>query len=803
VNTHKINAQEDSTINLPGLNGEVIVRYDAMGIPHIYADSTHDLMMAQGYVEASHRWWQMEWWRHQSAGRLSEIVGDSLLNTDIFLRTLGFQRAVEKDYEVLSEEALAVLDAYAAGVNAYLDGKEPNELAVEYGFLAQAGLTFEVEPWTPLDSLRWLKVMAYGLSSNFNEEIERAFLSQENSLLPLVLLPEYDFEQFPAIIQPGGVDYQMDAMTFAPNLPTFEGAQVRMVGDVDLSDPYLSPFGQGVGIGSNSWAISGSMTDSGMSYLANDPHLSIQMPSIWYEVGLHCNTVDESCPYDVVGVSFAGMPGVVIGHNANVAWGFTNVGTDVQDLYMLQINPDNPNQYMLDGEWVDFEIIEETIVVNGGEPFSHSVRMSVWGPVISEVIGLPQDMVLALRWVALDANKTFDALLALNRAANWDDFRVAATLFDVPAQNMLYADVEGNIGYQMPGLVPIRAEGHDPRYPVDGSTSENAWLGYVPFEELPSIYNPEAGYIVTANNSVVGPDYPHYITADWDYGYRAKRIEQMIQNDADGVITLEDMMAMQFDNYNLKADFLIPALESLELDGELGDYVAWLSEWDRQNSADSGQALLFEAYWIELLRSIFQDDLGSLPTLNSRSWYIVSQMIANPQDPIYARFWDNALTDETETLDVIMEFALQQAVERVSELYGSDRSTWTWGDAHMAHFRATPLGQGGINPQFDPILNSLFNAHTRAAGGHAIVNATNFNTNFEVTSLPSFRQILIPQNWDASMRINTVGQSGDPQSRHYRDQVEMWATGQYHPDWFSLEAVEADTEATWILLPAE
>ncbi len=796
-------AQDDDTLTLPGLQGEVVVRYDSMGIPHIYADSVSDLLMAQGFVEASHRWWQMEWWRHQSAGRLSEIVGDSLVGTDTFLRTLGFQRAAEKDYEVLSEEGRAALDAYAAGVNAYLADKTPTELAVEYGFLAQAGLTFEIEPWTPLDSLRWLKVMSFSLSGNFQDEIERAFLRQANPLLPLLLLPEYDFEQFPAIIEPGGVNYRNEAMTNLPDVSRFDGASVSLVGNVDLADPNISPFGRGHDIGSNSWVISGDLTDSGTPYLANDPHLGIQMPSIWYEVGLHCNTVSEVCPYDVVGVGFAGLPGIVIGHNANIAWGFTNVGTDVQDLYMLEVNPDNPLQYMLDGEWVDFEVINETIAVNGGTTITVPVRVSVWGPVISEVVGLPADMVLALRWTALDANTNFESLLALNRASNWEEFRAALSLFDVPAQNIIYADVDGNIGYQMPGRTPIRAEGHDPRIPVDGSTSANAWQGFVPFDELPSLYNPEAGYIVTANNSVVGPDYPYYITADWDYGYRAMRIEQMIQNDADGVITVEEIMAMQNDNYNLKADFLIPALENLNLEGDLGDYVTWLAGWNRQNDVDSGEALLFEAYWIELLRVIFADDLGSIPTLNSRSWYIVSEMIANPTNPLYGRIIDNASTDEVETLDMLMAQALEQAVARIIELQGPDRSAWAWGNLHIAYFRATPLGQGGIDPQFDPILDSLFNARIGTPGGSAIVNAIGFNTDFEVGGLPSFRQILIPSDWDASVRINTLGQSGNPQSRHYRDQMEMWAAGEYHPDWFSFAAVEADTRATWTLVPAE
>ena len=343
-------AQDDATITLAGLNGEVTVIYDQMGIPHIYADSAHDLFMAQGYVEASHRWWQMEWWRHQSSGRLSEIVGDQLVGTDIFLRTLSLDRAVDLDIEVMTDDARSNLEAYSAGVNAYLDSTD--QPAIEYGFLAQAGFNVEIEPWSMRDSLRWLKIMSFDLNGNFQAEIERALMSQVNPLLPSVLFPAYDFENYPVIVEPGGVSYAMDEMS---NVPTtqFDGAEFAFAGDVDIfNNDYLYPFGSGDGIGSNSWAVSGALTDSGMPYLANDPHLGIQMPSIWYEIGLHCNDYSEECPFDMVGVSFAGVPGIIIGHNRDVGWGFTNVGTDVQDLYMLQVNPDNPNQYMLDGEWV-------------------------------------------------------------------------------------------------------------------------------------------------------------------------------------------------------------------------------------------------------------------------------------------------------------------------------------------------------------------------------------------------------------------------------------------------------------------
>lgn len=801
----QVAAQSDASLSLPGLEAEVTVIYDGMGIPHIYAQNPHDLFMAQGYVEATHRFWQMDWWRRISGGTLSEIAGQATLGSDLFLRTMNYRAAAEKDWEVMSDEAKGYVEAYAAGVNAYLDGKSPSEVATEYQVFASQGMPLEIAPWEPNDTLRWLKIMSQDLSGNFQDELFRAeIINAVGQLGARFLIPSYSFEDFPAIVEPGGVDYTNDETMYTlPDAMDYSNVSLRLVGDVSLDNPFISPFGDGAGIGSNSWVIGGGMTDSGMPYLANDPHLGIQIPSIWYEVGLHCTEVSDACPFDVVGVSFGGTPGIIIGHNAKVAWGFTNVGSDVQDLYVLTINPDNPNQYQLDGEWVDFELVNETINVNGGDPVELTIRYSVWGPVISEVIGFEQ--VMSLRWTAFDANRTLDALVALNTAQTWDEFRAAASLFDVPAQNMVYADVEGNIGYQTPGLTPIRAEGHTGMVPVDGSTSANAWQGYIPFDEMPSIYNPEAGYIVTANNSVVGPDYPYYITNDWDYGYRAARIEAMIQRDADGVITLDDMKAMHFDNYDSKADFLVPALQAIDFgDEELNGFAAWLGEWDGQADADSGEALLINMVWLKVLEYAFNDDLGFVPSGGASMYmYLVSQMLASPTHVVYGTVWDNNTTADQETAEMILMQAFVDGVAATKERFGDDSAAWAWGNAHIANFLAAPLGQG-VDPAFDGILDSLFNVHIGVGGGGSIVNATGWGgESFNVGGLPSMRQILIPSDWDSSLRINTLGQSGNPHSPHYKDQVNLWATGGYHSDWFTRAAVEADASAVWTLTPAE
>lgn len=784
-----VDAQSDQQLALAGLLAPVAVRYDQMGIPHIYAENSHDLFLAQGYVEASQRWWQMEWWRHLSAGRWAEIGGEELLSTDRHYRRFNFTRYAEQDIAALSDEARAALDAYTQGVNAYLADKTPAEAAIEYEWLALAGISLELEPWTINDSVRWVKMMAASLSENYNTELARAeIIEQVGPVVANLLVPPYPYDIHPVIMEPGAIDFSVALETAA--LPDLALPQ-------PLAEAVYFSFGQGTG--SNAWVVSGTLTDTGLPYLANDPHLSIQMPSIWLEVGLHCIAYSEACPYDVVGVSFAGVPGVVIGHNQRVAWGFTNAGVDVQDAYILTLNPDNPLQYQYNGEWVDFVVREEVFGIANGEPRTISMYDSVWGPVME----MEDDYAIALRWTAFDPNTSLDAFLALNRAQNWEDFRQAASLFDVPAQNMLYADVDGNIGYQLPGQIPIRADGHTGKVPIDGSRDAYSWQGYIPFEELPSLYNPEAGYIVTANNRITGPDYPYPLIDVYSYGWRAARIEALLQT-ADGPITRETMATIQGDNYNLKADFLIPALQALSTDDPaVQQAIVWLGEWNRQNHMDSPQAALFEVFWVELLRLTLVDDLGSAPAGGGDlEWYLLLQLVDMPSNQL----WDYRDTaDVVESRDETLALALAGAWDLMTAYQGDDPALWNWGDLHTATFEASPLGWGGFDPTLDPILQSLFNVTVRTSGGDSIVNATGWNANkpYAVTQVPSMRQILNPADWDASLRINTVGQSGDPRSPHYRDQVEQWTTIEYHPDWYNLAAVEADTQATWVLVPEE
>jgi penicillin amidase len=807
----------DGEIQLSDLDGRVDVYRDQYGIPHIYAASLHDLFFAEGYIHAQDRFWQMDFWRHIGSARLSEMFGESQLETDQFLRTLGWARVVENELDALDADSFAILQAYADGVNAYLVDHQGSSLSLEYAVLKLTTAAYEPEPWEPLHSLTWAKAMAWDLGGNMNGEIEMAALLKDLTVEQVSeLVPPYP-EDHPFIV-PGfegsfnktgtftGINHSPMAGSEAPGL---EIALERIRSRSAVLDDVLGP--RGAGIGSNSWVISGELTSTGMPLLANDPHLGIMMPSIWYEVGLHCTPKDTLCPFDVTGYSFAGTPGVIIGHNDKIAWGFTNVGPDVQDLYIEKINPQNPDQYEVNGQWVDMEIVQEVIQVAGGEPVPLTVRYTRHGPIISETyasldrltgssaVELPENYAVALRWTALEESNTFPALWKINLAQNWDEFRAATEQFDVPSQNLVYADVDGNIGYQTPGRIPIRANG-DGMLPVPGWTDEYEWSGYIPFEELPNSFNPPEGYITTANNAVVEPGYPYMISMVWAYGYRAERIVEMIQS-VGGPIDIPYIQHMQGDNANLNAETILPVLMQIPLNDERLEQARGLFDgWDGQQPMDSAPAALFNAFWKHLLAETFWDELPEAyrPDGNAR-WFEVMRIIVPQQN---SAWWDNRTTPGVENRDQIFSLAFAEAVDEMEQSLGKDPQHWNWGDQHFAIFRNQSLGKSGIAP-----IESLFNRGPyRTAGGESIVNATGWSADavedsYEVDWLPSHRMIVDLGNLQNSLSIHTTGQSGHAYNRHYVDMADLWRNIQYHPMNWERGAIEADAEGHLILVP--
>ncbi|PSB02012.1 penicillin acylase family protein [Merismopedia glauca] len=778
--------QESGMIALKGLQSEVKIERDRFGIPQIYASSTHDLAMAQGFIHAQDRFWQMDFWRHIGSGRLSEIFGKSQLETDRYLRTMGWARVAKLELQQLSPATQSNLQAYADGVNAYLVTHQGSAISLEYAVLKFTNPNYQPEPWQPIHSLTWGKVMAYDLGRNLEREIERTVLLQTlpldkvESLFPAypdnlpIILPNYTKKQAETLYSPTPDLVQ----AVAPTLATLS-SPLTAIADLlgSTSD----------GIGSNSWVISGKRTATGKPILANDPHLGVQMPSIWYEIGLHCLSKTPKCPYNVAGFAFPGVPGVVIGHNDRIAWGVTNIGADVMDLYIEKINPANPNQYEVNGKWVDMQVIAETIQVAKDNPVVENVRSTRHGPILSDVqpklqklaskspVDVPSEYAIALRWAALEPSKLMESVEELDKANNWQEFRAAATKFDVPAQNLVYADVDGNIGYQMPGKIPLRRQG-DGRYPVPGWNDEHEWLGYINFEKLPESFNPESGYIVTANNPVVDENYPHVITKDWVYGYRAKSIEQMIVN-LTQTISIADIQKIQGNTRNLHAQKLSPILLAIPFkDRHLESALQVLKQWNFQLEKDEPGAAIFEVFWKHLLADTFHDELPEayFPTGGDRHMAVVSNLVEQPNHS----WWDDKRTKEIERRDDIFKKAFTETITELENTFGKNPKTWNWGKLHQITFRNQTLGKSGIVP-----IEALFNRGSFSTSGNGeSVNANRWKANksYEATDIPSLRVIFDLANLNNSVAINSTGQSGHAYHVHYDDMIPLWLKVQYH-----------------------
>ncbi len=771
------------TIALPGLDGEVTVHYDAYGIPRIYATTPHDLMMTQGYIHAQDRWWQMEWFRHQGSGRLSELMGPNLVQTDTFLRTLGLNRHAQRDLNALDPDILALLEDYAEGVNAYLEGKTPSELATEYRFIELlSGEMPEVAPWTPLDTASLVQALSIDQEgSDLQNELTYTGVSQAAGVFAsLVLWPPFPYDQRPLISEPG-FETDLGQAASVPEvaaLPSFEMPEIAMPLGIGLAD-----------VGSNSWAISGELSGTGSALLANDPHIGIQNPSIWYMNGLHCVEVSEACPYDVFGYSFASSPLVVIGHNRDIAWGWTNSGLDTIDTYALELNPDNPLQYRYNDEWVDMDIIEEVIEVAGGEAVTVPVRETRFGVVVNDLFGLPDP--IAARWtVSVNPVRAFQTIRGQNLARHWDDFEAASEQFHI-GQNFIYADTEGNIGLFSAGNIPIRPAGQT-GLQTQPANAESEWQGFVDTRENPRLYNPEAGYIVAANNPTVRPqDSPALISSFYDVGYRAERIEYRIQNAE--TLDMDTLASIQTDNFNPAASVLVPYLGELFPDD---DWVAWLAAWDYQNDVDSGEAMLFNAFYANVMRLVFDEyyQTGTPPSGDSLQIWHLGQMIQSENHPLWA---NPAVEDATPA--ALMRQALDEAVERLTAELGSARDDWAWGALHQGWFRHQPLGNlpAGENIGLDLVLQDIyrtFNRRTPVDGGTASVNNMRWvagEDDFLLRgAIVSMRQVINLADLDDSRFVMPLGQSGDPFSAHYDDQLALWASGQYVP--YAFEAATAD-----------
>ena len=895
--------QTKGSIELEGLSGPVDVKRDSYGIPQIYASSDEDLFMAQGYVQAQDRFYEMDVRRHMTSGRLSEMFGKGQVEDDEFLRTLGWDRVAKKEYDTkLSASTKKYLQAYSKGVNAYLQGKSGKEISLEYAAL---GFVNDYKPakWTPVDSVSWLKAMAWDLRGNMDDEIDRALMTSRLGPKQIAdLYPEYPYSRNRTIVQEGQYNELTGAFeqngssddnglsgtssngsgtsggstsgtgtatggtgtatggtatgTSASASSTAGSAlQSQLSGLYDVLEDVPTAVGvNGQGIGSNSWVVAGSHTITGKPLLANDPHLSASLPSVWYQMGLHCRTVSSKCQYDVTGYTFAGMPGVVIGHNAKIAWGMTNSGVDVTDLYLEKLSGDG---YLYDGRTVPFTTREETIKVAGGASKKIVVRETNNGPLLSdrssELVKVGKKATVdnaapdrgdgygvALRWTALDPGTTMDAVFAMDKASDWSEFRAAAALFDVPSQNLVYADAT-NIGYTLPGRIPIRAKGDDGSIPAPGWDPKYRWTGkYIQQDELPYEYNPERGYIVTANQAVVDKDkYPYTLTTDWGYGARSQRITDLIEQKikGGGKISTDDMRQMQLDNSSEIAKLLVPKLLKIDIgDKDVREAQELLEGWDYTQDADSAAAAYFNAVWRNILKLAFGNKLPKELRVKGQCLWVDPVNSTGPADEtekvrecgqrdaaqaqpdggdrwfeVVRNLMDDQNSDWWKTpkgvgdrpaatnRDELFKRAMIDARWELTAKLGKDIDTWSWGRLHRLFLKNQTLGTSGPG-----IVQYMLNRGPwKLSGGEATVNATGWNAaaGYGVVWVPSMRMVVNLGDLDKSKWINLTGASGHAYSAHYTDQTGKWAKGELL-DWsFSDEAVDKSTTDTLVLKP--
>jgi penicillin G amidase len=802
-------------VDVPGLSAAVDVVRDDQGVPQIYADDVDDLFMAQGYVQAQDRFFEMDLRRHITAGRLSELVGASAdaLEADKVVRTLGWRRVAEQELPLLAASTRQYLQAYADGVNAYIADRSPSQLGLEYAVLDLQLPSYRVEPWTPVDSLAWLKAMAWDLRGNYDDEITRARLSASISVKRIEqLYPPYPFDEHAPIV---GEEASSSSSASAVPPATLRAAATRSGGDAlalaqQALDAVPQLLGRGNGIGSNSWVVSGRLTATGKPLLANDPHLAPAVPSLWYQMGLHCRQVSEQCPFDVAGFTFSGTPGVIIGHNARIAWGFTNLNPDVTDLYLERVLGDRVE---FDGRYEALTRRHETIKVRGAQDVDITVRSTRHGPLLSDVLTSVRDAGrdtsradsdgttydVALSWTALTPGRTADAVFALNRAGSWEEFRAAASTFEVPAQNLVYADVDGNIGYQAPGKVPVRT-GYDGRWPVPGWRSEYSWKSYVPFAQLPHVLNPPEGFIVTANQAVSAAPEP-FLTRDWSYGYRSQRIRDLL-HDRTG-LTAADMSSIQLDTRNGMASTLVPLLLETDLSKDQFTREAQdlLRGWDYRQPADSAAAAYYNAVWSNLLRLGFDDELGAdLAADGGDRWFeVVTTLLKRKSDA----WWDNRATPGAiENRDEIIRQAMVAARLELTRKLGKDVSRWEWGKLHRLDLVHTPLGGDTVPGPIRAIFNR---GPYELGGGSAIVDATGWTASegYQVNWVPSMRMVVDLSDLDRSTWVNLTGASGHAHDAHYDDQADHWATGRSYAWPFSKAAVDEASADELTLEPGE
>ena len=728
-------------IRLPDLQEEVSVIIDDWGVPHIFAQNEKDLYFASGYMQAQERMWQMELTRRAGFGRLSEIFGKMALERDKFMRNMGFEEAALNDFGNLSPKMRELIASYCNGINAWMDSRKLN-WPIE--FLV---LRFRPEPWTPLDSLVVKEIMALMLCPDYKSEAVRGKLAE--SL---------------------GAEKALQILEEGIPSPPSESAMVSWQ-DMLAVPPFQ---------GSNNWVVSGNRSESGKPLLANDPHLQITLPPIWYEMHVNCPGLNA------VGVTLPGVPFIIIGHNPSVAWGITNSAADVQDLYMEKLDSSG-NMYLDRGEWKPLFKKKQEIKIKGRrKPEEIEIRWTERGPIITPIV-IESQTPLSLSWTIYEGGRTMEAFYLLNKARNWQEFSEALALFDVPSQNFVYADTEGNIGYYLSGKIPIRAA-QAAVFPFPGWKEEGQWQGFIDEDKKPNLFNPEEGYIVTANNKIIPDGFPYYVSFDWDIPFRADRVrELLLQKEKHSI---ESFKIMQNDVYTKEGEAFLPVFKDVEeTDDNAGEALRLLKDWDLRMSSGKEPAL-FEAFINIFHAEVFKDELGENfgdfdPSFRRKKAGIL-RLLSDP----HSSWYDNTETPQVENREDIVRISLEKAHDTLEKKYGPP-DDWDWMRFHSIRFRHS-LGEV-------PLFRFL-NRGPYPLDGHAYTIRASFPA-FGTSSGSSYRQIIDLSDFKNSICVLTSGQSGCFLSRFYDDQIPLWLEGQYHPMLFFPDDIRASSAGTLKLVP--
>lgn len=752
-------SQVHGTMKMAGLEKPVTVLRDRWGVAHIYAANEHDLFFAQGYVVSQDRLFQMEVWKRSGQGRLAEILGPSALQRDVSARLLRYTGNMEAEYASYSPDTKTILQAFTDGINAYIaERMKPGGPGLPIEFQI-AG--FKPELWKPEDCLN--RMAAYSMMSNASAELYHAEAVAALGAARATKLFAFD----PAV--------ELDP---APGI-NFSGLTPELLRNVVSSDSRIE-FPAHALEGSNDWTVSGALTASGKPIVANDPHRVIAEPSLRYIVHL------VAPGWDVIGAGEPGLPGVAVGHNQNIAWGFTIFGLDQQDLYLEKLNPANPLEYKTEHGWEKMRVVKETFAVRGQPSATVDLKFTRHGPVLWE----DKTRALALRWIGAEPGTAgYLGSLAVDRAQSWQQFEEAVKRWKVPSENLAYGDRAGNIGEYSVGLSPIRKKWYG-LLPVPGDGGYE-WSGFVPTKDLPHSFNPAAGFIATANHKMIPPNYPYRVGYEWAPGFRFRRISDALEKaKASGhKLTIVDMEKLQTDVLSTPGLELVGVLRKVAGNSKDPD-VRLLLGWDSLVSRKSAAAALYEIWLQEVTTAVTHHVVPKELWGMMRGWPVIKVLdaVARPTTEVFG-------SQPEEARNALLLGALKSAHQKLAALEGPDPAKWAWERIHVVEFRHS-LDEA-------PCGKALFDlGPIPRPGDDYTVNATGFRAGgYKQVAGASYREIMDLSDWDKSVAVNVPGQSGQPESPHYSDLLPLWSEGRYFPLSYSRKAVEKYASDKLVLEP--